>query len=121
MPSTVADHLQDPRHAAPLAGADRIGQASADGRTVQLGLWLEGGAVVRARFLASGCASLIAFAEVACALLEAGQPPASLDARALRNEILGVHPAHLGRADLVAAAARAAAAPVPSQPEVEPP
>jgi NifU-like protein involved in Fe-S cluster formation len=109
VPTTVADHLQDPRHAAPLAGADRIGQASADGRTVQVGLWLERGAVVRARFLASSCASLIAYAEVACALLEAGLPPAALDAAALRSELAGVHPAHLCRAELVAAATQAAA------------
>jgi hypothetical protein len=114
VPTSVADHLQDPRHAAPLAGADRIGQASADGRTVQVGLWLDGGAVVRARFLASSCASLIAYADVACALLEAGLPPASLDAPALRAELRGVHPGHLRRADLVAAAARAAAPSTPA-------
>ena len=37
VPSHVADHLQDPRHAAPLSGADLVGQASEEGRTVQVG------------------------------------------------------------------------------------
>jgi hypothetical protein len=109
VPTHVSDHLQDPRHSAPLGGAHRIGQASEDGRTVQVGLWLEAGAVVRARFLASCCASLIAYAEIACALLEEGLPPAALDAPFLQGEILGVHPAHRRRAELVARAARAAA------------
>jgi NifU-like protein involved in Fe-S cluster formation len=108
VPSHVADHLQDPRHAAPLLGADLVGQASEEGRTVQLGLWLEGGKVTVARFRASSCASLIAYAEVACTLLEAGLSPKALDAGVLERELSGVHPSHRRRAEIVARAARAA-------------
>ena len=39
---------------------------------IVVGLWTEGERVVRARFRATSCASLIAYAEVACAALEAG-------------------------------------------------
>jgi hypothetical protein len=91
-------------HAGPLDGAARIGEAARDGRLVRIGVFADG----RARFRASACASLIAYAEVACEALEAGVPPAALDAPALRARVAGVHPSHLERAALVAAAVAAA-------------
>ena len=51
-----------------------------------------------ARFRASSCASLIAYAEVACTLLEAGLSPTALDASVLERELSGVHPTHRRRA-----------------------
>jgi hypothetical protein len=105
---TVADCLSDPAHAGPLDGATRVGRAAAGDRLVALGLWTQGDRIVRARFRATSCASLIAYAEVACAALEGGMPPAALDAPRLRASLAGVHPGHLVRADLVAAAIRAA-------------
>ncbi len=108
-PSSVADRVHAPRYSAPLAGADRVGSASREGRTVQIGLWLLDGRVIRARYRATTCASLIAFAEVACGLLEGGLAPTELDPPCLRARLTGVHPLHQDRADLVAEAARAAA------------
>jgi hypothetical protein len=101
---SVADCIADPAHAGSLEGARRVGSVSWDGRLVQIGVWLDGGAV-RARFRASACASLIAYAEVACQAIEAGEPA---DGAALRAALRGVHPEHLERADVVAAAVRAA-------------
>ena len=71
---TVAEHVSDPRHAAAaLEGAAAVGQAAGPRRLlVRLGVWREGGRIARARYRVSACASLIAYAEVACALLEAG-------------------------------------------------
>ncbi|WP_242343064.1 iron-sulfur cluster assembly scaffold protein [Anaeromyxobacter terrae] len=106
---TVADCLSDPAHAGPLDGATRVGRAADGDRRVAVGLWTDGGRVVRARFRATSCASLIAYAEVACAALEAGLSPAALDAPRLRASLAGVHPGHLVRAELVAAAIHAAA------------
>jgi hypothetical protein len=104
VPRTVAECVDDPRHAGPLDGAVRIGEAGADGRMVRIGLFADGGA----RFRATGCASLIAYAEVACAAIERGERDAAGDPRALRARLRGVHPHHHGRAALVAAAVRAA-------------
>jgi hypothetical protein len=108
----VADLVFDPRHAAPIDGATRAGEArGGNGLLVRLGLWLGAdGRVERARYRATTCASLIAFAEVACALLEGGLPPDHLTPAALGARLAGVHPGHLDRAELVVAAARAAAA-----------
>lgn len=103
---TVAECIAEPAHAGALDGALRVGEAARDGRIVRIGIWSGGGAV-RARFRASTCASLIAFAEVACEAIEAGAPA---DAQTLRAALRGVHPEHLDRADLVAVAARAALA-----------
>lgn len=102
---TVGDCLADPAHAGSLDGAERVGQAALDGRVVHVGVWARDGAAVRARFRATSCASLIAYAEVACRALEAGVP---VDATLLRASVRGVHPSHRQRADLVAAAVRAA-------------
>jgi NifU-like protein involved in Fe-S cluster formation len=110
IPRTVAECVDAPAHAGPLAGAATVGQAAAEGRVVRVGVWREG-TRVRARFLASACASLIAYAELACEALEAGAVP---DAAALRALVRGVHPHHLDRADLVAAAVRAALTPEPA-------
>jgi hypothetical protein len=74
--------------------------------------------VVRARYRATTCASLIAYAEAACVLLEAGRAPAALAAVDLHGAVTGVHPGHRDRADLVAAAVRAA---VTSHPQSTPP
>jgi hypothetical protein len=108
-PRTVAECVDAPAHAGPLDGATRVGEAAVDGRVVRVGVWH--GPRPRARFRASTCASLIAYAEVACAALEAGARP---DANALRTLVAGVHPRHLDRADLVAAAVRAALTPEPA-------
>ncbi len=105
---TVAECVASPAHAGALEGASRVGEAAEDGRVVRVGLWRAGAADVRARFRASSCASLIAYAEVACEALEAGLRP---DAAALRSLLRGVHPGHLDRAELVAAAVRAALTP----------
>jgi hypothetical protein len=96
--------VEAPAHAGRVEGALRVGRAAADGRMVAVGVFVDG----RARFRATGCASLIAYAEVACQALEAGVAPATLDAVALRARLIGVHPGHLERAALVAAAVRAA-------------
>jgi hypothetical protein len=103
---TVAECLADPTHAGPLDGASRVGRSARDGRAVVVGLWTDGARVVRARFRATTCASLIGYAEVACGALEAGVPPAALGPEALRARLAGVHPVHLDRSDLVAAAIR---------------
>ncbi len=101
----VADLVADARHAGELEDAPRLGEAAGDGRIVRIGLWTRGPEVARARFMASSCASLIAFAEAACRLVEAGAlTPGGDHAAALRRCVAGVHPQHLGRADLVAAA-----------------
>jgi len=111
---TVSDCMAEPLHAGALDGADAVGEASGGHRLlVCIGLWLDGDRVARARFRSTTCASLIAFSETACRLLEAGAPPSRVDAQALRARVDGVHPVHRDRADLVAAAlcaARAAAA-----------
>jgi hypothetical protein len=115
MPRPVADLVAEPLHAGPLDGADRLGEASGGNRlVVRLGLWLDrGGGVSRARFRATTCAALIAYAEAACALVEGGHPPGEVGAADLHAAVSGVHPGHRDRADLVAAAIRAAATPHP--------
>jgi hypothetical protein len=89
-----------------LDGASLTGEAAGGERLmVRLGLWLGAdGRVVRARYRATTCASLIAYAEAACALAEAGQDLSRIDAGRLRGEVGAVHPVHHGRADLVALA-----------------
>ncbi len=106
-PRSVAERVDAPRHAGPLDGAARCGEAAADGRIVRIGIW-DRGPRPRARFRASACASLIAYADAACEALEAGARP---DAPLLRALVTGVHPRHRDRADLVAAAVEAALAP----------
>jgi hypothetical protein len=104
---SVAECVESPAHAGELGGAAQLGEAAGDGRLVRIGLFPDG----RARFRATTCASLIAYAEVACQAIEAGFPPARLDAEALRGLVVGVHPQHLERAALVAEAIRTALAP----------
>jgi NifU-like protein involved in Fe-S cluster formation len=102
---SVAQLVDAATHAGDLAGADAVGEAAGGARlVVRVGLWHSGGRVARARFRATTCASLIAFAEVACRLLEGGTAPSAVDADLLRGSVRGVHPSHLDRAALVAAA-----------------
>jgi NifU-like protein involved in Fe-S cluster formation len=108
---TVAEHLSDLRHAGSIDGADRVGEAAdGDRLLVRIGLWFDGGGrVARARYRATTCAALVAYAEAACALAEAGEAPSP--AERLRRAVRGVHPIHRDRAELVALAfARALAA-----------
>lgn len=118
MPRPVGDRVTDPRHAGALDGAHAIGEASGGERlVVRIGLWQEAGRVIRARFRASTCASLIAYADAACEAVEAGEPPARLDPARVRALVAGVHPVHHDRAALVSAAlhdAGAAGVPAPT-------
>jgi NifU-like protein involved in Fe-S cluster formation len=113
-PRTVSEHVADPRHAGRLEGAPLAGEAaSGDRLLVRLGLWLDArGRVSRARYRSTTCAALIAYAEAACALAEAGADLSALDARRLRRAVAGVHPIHHDRADLVALALSRARLPV---------
>ncbi len=118
-PLSVAALVADPIHGGALDGATRYGAASGGDRLlVRIALWLDDGRrVARARFQSTTCASLIAYAELACRLLEAGDDPAALDGPRLRAGLAGVHPIHLDRSDLVARAVRAAfEAPHPQEP-----
>jgi len=99
---TAGDLLSDPLHGGPLDGASRVGEAVLGDRQVRVGVWLDGARVVRARFMATTCASLIAYAEAACRDLESGA--AAPTAGALRSRVRGVHPGHLDRAVAVARA-----------------
>ncbi|HYG66136.1 MAG TPA: iron-sulfur cluster assembly scaffold protein, partial [Anaeromyxobacteraceae bacterium] len=82
---TVADHVAEPRCVGSLDGADGVGEATGGLRLlVRIGVWREGGRATRARFQASTCASLIAYADAACALVEAGADPEGIDAARLR-------------------------------------
>jgi hypothetical protein len=111
VPRPVGDRVTDPRHAGSLEGAHAVGEASGGERlVVRIGLWREGGRVIRARFRASTCASLIAYADAACEALEAGEPPARLDPARVRGLVAGVHPVHHDRAALVSASLREAGA-----------
>jgi hypothetical protein len=103
-PRSVTQCLDSAEHAGSLDGAARVGEAALDGRVVRIGVFADG----RARFKATTCASLIAYAEVACEALEAGVAAVELDASALQDRVTGVHPGHHERATLVAAAVRAA-------------
>jgi len=118
----MADLVYEPSHAGSLAGATRIGEASgASHLVVRVGLWLDGeGRVTRARHRASTCASLIAYAEVACELAEAGLPPSELGAGLLLEAVSGAHPRHRDRALLVAAALGRALVASPRPSEVSP-
>jgi hypothetical protein len=106
---TVGDLLADPAHGGALAGAARVGEAALGGRRVRVGLWLDGARVVRARFMASTCPALVAFAEAACRALEAGASDLSADA--LLQRVRGFHPAHRDRAAAVVVAVRRALCP----------
>jgi hypothetical protein len=105
-PLGVAARVANPAHGGNLAGASRSGQARDESdRFVSIALWCEGDRVQRARWKATTCPALMAYAELACELLESGQPP---DAATLRARLPGVHPIHRSCADLVQAAVAAA-------------
>jgi hypothetical protein len=103
MAPTVAHLVDSAAHAGALEEADVVGEASGGERlVVRIGLWFADGRVARARFRATTCASLIAFAEAACRLLEDGTPPKVIDSGLLRRSVHGAHPSHFDRAALVA-------------------
>ncbi len=106
VPRPVAEHLSDPRHAGGVSGATRVGESRDERRlVVRVGLWTDPrGKVVRARFQATTCAALIAYADAACALLEAGEDPRRLDEARVRASVADVHPVHHDRAALVSRA-----------------
>lgn len=112
---TAGSLIASADHGGDIAGAAAVGcSTDPEGRRVELALWP--GTPPRARFMATSCAGLLAFAELACRLVEAGVPPARLDAAALRAGLTGLHPAHAERADLVAQAlSRASAALTPTK------
>jgi NifU-like protein involved in Fe-S cluster formation len=111
---TVGDLLSDPSHGGSLDGASRVGEAALGDRRVRVGLWLDGPRVVQARFMATTCASLVAYAEAACRALESGARAPS--AGALRSRVRGVHPGHLDRAEAVATAVQRALGARPEEP-----
>lgn len=111
---TVGDLLSDPSHGGALDGASRVGEAVLGDRRVRVGLWLDGARVVRARFMATTCASLVAYAEAACRALESGARAPGADV--LRSGVRGVHPGHLDRAEAVAMAVHRALDARPEEP-----
>ena len=78
---SVGDLVSHPIHAGDVREAPLRGQASRPDRlVVWLGLWPGApGAPTRARFKAATCASLLAFAELTCELLEDGAAPETID------------------------------------------
>lgn len=106
VPPTVAQLVDHPLHAGPLAGASRFGEAVGGERlVVRIGVWIDGaGRVIRARFRATTCASLIAYAEAACTLVERERRATPISPGRLREEVAGVHPLHRDRAELVSRA-----------------
>lgn len=105
MPPTVAELVDSASHAGGLEGALVVGEASGGERlVVRIGLWYADGRVTRARFRATTCASLIAFAEAACRLVESGTAPPDVGPGLLHRAVRNVHPRHLDRAALVSAA-----------------
>jgi len=117
VPRRLADLVYEPLHAGALEGAALLGEAAGGDRLlVRVGLWLDpDGRVQRARHRTSACAALIGYAEAACLLAEAGEPPGALRAGRLLAAVTGAHPLHRDRAELVA---RALAQALSSRPEV---
>ncbi len=111
-PRSVAERVAELRWSGNPAGAPLRGEARGAGNLiVQLGLWADAsGRVQRARWRASTCAALMAYADLACEILEAGLTPAALDTQALRAGLSSVHPLHFDRADLIVRAVRSALA-----------
>jgi len=111
--------VYQPLHAGPLDGAELLGEAAdGEGLVVRVGIWRDGGGRIRrARHRSASCAALIGYAEVACALAEAGEPPATLLVDRLVSAVVGAHPLHRDRAALVATALARALAPPPSRNE----
>ncbi len=122
LPRRVADLVHEPVHSGSLDEATAVGEALGDSRLlVRVGLWLdERGQVRRARHRASTCASLIAYAEAACELAEAGVPPTLLGAERILAAVSGAHPLHRDRAELVAMAVARAVESRRRSPEVSP-
>ncbi len=119
-PRAIADLVADPRYAGRVDGAALVGEAAGGDRLlVRVGLWLDAhGRISRARYRATTCASLIGYAEAACALAEAGESPEAMGAERVRAAVAGVHRLHRDRADLVALAlSRALERRLPSLPD----
>jgi len=103
-PRRVSSLIDDPRHAGALDGASVTGHAELGG-IVRVGLWLDGeGRVTRARFRATSCPALVAYAEAACALTEGERLGRGPTADEVRAAVSGVHPVHRDRALAVALA-----------------
>ena len=111
-PRSVAERVAELRWGGNAADAPLRGEARGAGNLiVQVGLWADAaGRIQRARWRATTCASLMAYADLACELLESGLAPAALDAEALRAGVPRVHPLHLDRAELIVRAVRSACA-----------
>jgi hypothetical protein len=103
-PRRISSLLDDPPHAGLLDGASLTAHAELGG-IVRIGLWLDGeGRVTRARFRATSCPALVAYAEAACALAEGERLRRAPTAEELRAAVAGVHPVHRDRAGAVALA-----------------
>lgn len=99
---SVAARVANPIHGGELSGAASCGQArGGTDLIVRIGLWWRDGHIERARWKATTCPALMAYAELACERLESGQ---RADAASLREHLQGVHPVHYPCADLVARA-----------------
>jgi hypothetical protein len=109
---SIFDHVTDPRHAGLVEGADRRGEAAGEGASkVSIGIWYDRmGRVQQARWTATGrdADALAAYAEMACALLESGVAPSTVDAGALRRSLEGVRAPDQHQANYVAEAISAA-------------
>ena len=106
LPRAIADLVADLRYAGSVDDAALVGEAAGGDRLlVRVGLWLDAlGRVSQARYRATTCASLIGYAEAACALAESGEPLQAIGAECVRAAVAGVHRLHHDRADLVALA-----------------
>ena len=105
---TVSDFLSDIRHGGSLDGASAIGEAVGEPHLiVRVALWRDTlGHITQARWRANTCATLIAYAELACDLIENGIALDEISSERLQAGVLGVHPQLRERADLVARAVR---------------
>ena len=104
LPRRVSELIGDPAHRGQLDGATCVGEAELGG-IVRIGLWFDAsGAIRRARFRATTCAALVAYAEAACALAEGEARARAPSAERIRAAVTGVHPAHHALADAVALA-----------------
>jgi hypothetical protein len=105
VPPRASELIDDPAHCGVFEGASVAGEAERAG-IVRIALWLDAqGAVQRARFRATSCPALIAYAEAACRLAETtecGHQGPTADR--IRAAVAGVHPIHRDRADAVALA-----------------
>ena len=108
-PETMAERLANLCHQGALHGSTVSAEASRAGRHfVQVGLWIDGERIRRARFMASDCEALNAYADLACQLIEAGVPIEAIDVRRLCRHLPGFDPVDETCAELVVEAFRSA-------------